>query len=395
MKSITILCSNLKGNLGDFAIAEAVAVAAKRHLGDCRVHLYHHANKRVDQDRLTVMLSETNADFDLIQPGPYYRRPWWLRSFCRSVIAPRLYSKWHNSQINRVARLISSQEDFVEQLRESDLVVFAGGAQWGRGDLNMNMFAQLKAAASVNKRVCAFPFSVSGGLVACNGKEALAEFYAHLCRPVLVRDAISHDTLQSVGVDAKLICDSVFSLKGEFDISWKLQGHPPDRQGIVFISLTQSGSPSLQSVIDMLDSLKSRGLKPVLFSNCEVEDRPFYDSIQETCEVEAVYPASWKQAVAQLAEARFVITNRLHCLIFSALSATPVVPVTNRLKTEAYVADAGLPCSLKAARSISPEQIDSILSQLEEISAKQAAYAEACATMLDEGLKRLFEVENG
>jgi polysaccharide pyruvyl transferase WcaK-like protein len=393
-RKVTILCSNLKGNLGDFAIAEAVATAAIRYLGKCQFFLYYHANKPVDEKRLEAMLSESNVVFESILPAPYYRRPYWLRTFCRLGIAQSLYSKWHNQHIAKVAKFIAGHRDFMNHLHGSDLVVFAGGAQWGRGDLNLNMFAQLQAVSSLGKKCHVFPFSVSSGLKKCNGSEALSGLFTHLTRPLFVRDSISHDTLQSVGVDAQLVCDSVFSLKNEFQTSWDLNTMPSDCRDTVYVSLTQSGSPSLQSVSDLLASISAYGLRPVLFSSCELEDRSFYDSLQELAGVDAVYPTTWKQAVARLAECRFVITNRLHCLIFSALSGTPIVPVTNRLKSEAYVSDADLPCSLKAPAALTSDQIDDINRRLPEISLKQKTYADACASILDRRLSELFIIDN-
>jgi len=391
-RTVSILCSNLKGNLGDFAIAEAIAASASRYLGACDVHLFYHANKEVDQVRLKVLLEESDFSFKSIRAAPYFRRPSWLRTFCRLGLSDGHYSKQHNLQIPKVARRIQQEEDFFETVSGSDLILFAGGAQWGRGDLNLNMFAQLQAVAVRSCPVRAFPFSISQATIDCNGSDALSSLFAPLSRPVLVRDGISNDCLHAVGVGAELVSDGVFSLSGTFQSKWKGVEAAGGQSGKVYVSLTQSGDTGVASVLALLKSLEESSLTPVLFSSCEVEDRPFYERIQKLCSVEALYPASWKQAVEAISSCRFVITNRLHCLIFSALSGTPVVPVTNRSKSRAYVKDADLPYSLENVGPIKSSVIEGYTENLAVISGKQIVYAKACTEILNRRLPALFEL---
>ncbi|MGJ8653983.1 MAG: polysaccharide pyruvyl transferase family protein [Opitutaceae bacterium] len=392
--TISILCSNLKGNLGDFAIAEAIALAAQRYLGECRIQLYYHANKAVDQTRLQVLLDESDAKFDLIQPAPYFRRPRLLRIFCRLGLSNRAYSKWHNLAVARVAKKYRKCDSFYTAVSQSDLVLFAGGAQWGRGDLNLNMFAQLHAIAGTNCPVRAFPFSLSNATVKCNGAAGLNALFQPLSQPIFVRDGISHSCLQKAAVEAELVSDCVFSLSAYFDSKWDSESSDSGQSAKVFISLTQSGDVDAPSVVALVQSLKSASLEPALFSTCEVEDRPFYEQIQRLTDVKVIYPLSWKQAVKELSCCRFVITNRLHCTIFSALSGTPVVPVTNRSKSKAYVKDADLPCSLDEVGGIDSAQIDLFNESLVTISNRQVAYAKACGEIMEQRLPELFVVNS-
>lgn len=392
--TISILCSNLKGNLGDFAIAEAIALAAQRYLGECRIQLYYHANKVVDRSRLEVLLDESDTEFDLIEAAPYFRRPRWLRMFCRLGLSNSSYSKWHNRAVIRVSKKYRESMTFYNAVSQSDLVLFAGGAQWGRGDLNLNMFAQLHAIAGSTFPVRAFPFSLSNATVKCNGLEGLNVLFQQLSPPVFVRDGISHSCLESVSVESKLVSDCVFSLSAYFDSKWDAEASDSGKSAKVFISLTQSGDTDARSVVALIQSLKSALIVPVLFSTCEVEDRPFYEMIQTLTDVNVTYPLSWKQAVEELSCCRFVITNRLHCTIFSALSGTPVIPVMNRSKSKAYVKDANLPCSLDEVGGIDSAQIDVFNKSLVSISNKQIAYAKACGKIMEERLPELFVVDS-
>lgn|GEM_PF-3344276 len=393
-RTVSILCSNLKGNLGDFAIAEAIATAARRYLGECDICLFYHANKAVDQLRLGTLLEESDSTFKSIQAAPYFRRPSWLRAFCRFRPSASYYSKRHNQEVRKVARKVQSEQTFFDTVSGSDLILFAGGAQWGRGDLNLNMFGQLHAIAGQACPIRAFPFSVSQATIDCNGSAGLLSLFAPLGRPVLVRDGISLNCLQSVGVNAEMVSDCVFSLAGTFRAKWSAADAESGQSVKVYISLTQSGNADAGSVVALLKSLENASLTPVLFSSCEVEDRHFYESIQKLLPVETVYPRSWKQAVVALSRCRFVITNRLHCLIFSALSGTPVVPVTNRSKSKAYVKDADLPCSLKSVGTLEDSVIEELNQNLNIISEKQIAYARACSEILNDRLPELFELNS-
>ena len=387
---VSILCANLKGNLGDFAIAEAIAINADRILGSCKIQLYYHANKAVDEARMKVMLEETTANFDSIQAAPYFRRPSWLRTLCRMGIAKAYYTKRHNQAVSKVARQIQVDRAFIDRVADSDLIIFAGGAQWGRGDLNLNMFAQLQAVSGGKCPVRAFPFSMSNATVSCNGKAGLQALMSQLDAPIFVRDGISHRCLRSIGVDTDLVSDCVFSLSGAFDSKWENDSPEAGESRRVYLSLTQSGDTDAQSVAALVRSLKEASLIPVLFSTCEIEDRSFYESVQACVSVDAIYPLSWKQAVGKLSTCRFVITNRLHCLIFSALSGTPVVPVTNRAKSKAYVKDADLPYSLEGVNSIEATLLEAINQNLKVISQRQIAYATACGDIMNKRLPELF-----
>jgi hypothetical protein len=394
LRKVSILCSNLKGNLGDFAIVEAIVLASKKYLGmGCRVDVYYHANKAIDSERLKVFLSEADFELKYIHPAPYHRRLWHLRVLNRVGLAEHSYARRHNLEIVRVTEKISKDDFFQSVALQSDLILFAGGAQWGRGDLNVNMFAQLHAVAQGKCPVRAFPFSLSEATLICNGAENLKGLFEPLDSPVFVRDGISQRCLDTAGVPSELVSDCVFSLSRYFDTKWAPESVEAGQSKRVYISLTRSGNADVASLLALIQSLQRVSLTPVLFSTCEVEDRIFYQSVLGLAGVEVVYPMSWKQALSLLSRCRFVITNRLHCTIFSALSGTPVIPVTNRAKSRAYVSDADLPCSLHEVGAITPAQIDDFNQKLTLISKQQTKYAETCSELMEARLPELFALE--
>jgi polysaccharide pyruvyl transferase WcaK-like protein len=235
------------------------------------------------------------------------------------------------------------------------------------------MFAQLLAVVSLGKRVGVFPFSIAEPTVLCNGRVKLKEYLESLDFPLLARDVLSHQTLKSIGVKSVHVSDSVFTTSPLFQ---KERAICKDQSRLAYISVTSSKGTNAEDIVALVCRIRKIGFKPVLFSSCEVEDRPLVDKILSIESIEYCAPDSWKSAVSHFAEAAFVITNRLHCLIFAALGGTAVVPVTNRVKTEAYAEDAELSLHAKSVKEITTKFLLNVISDLPEIRRKQVSYLE-------------------
>jgi polysaccharide pyruvyl transferase WcaK-like protein len=147
----------------------------------------------------------------------------------------------------------------------------------------------------------------------------------------------------------------------------------------VYVSVTRSGATTAQGVVDLFDRLRLAGLEPVMFSSCESEDRPLIDSVLALSEEKVVAPVSWKASVRLFANAACVITNRLHCLIFSALAGAAVVPIANRQKALAYAEDAGLDYAPAEIADITAKGILDYLRTLDEVRDRQRLFLEASA----------------
>ena len=373
-RPVTILCANLKGNLGDYAILEIMGRSlARRHPG-IEVRFFHHANKPVDTERYPVFLNECSVPLTDMGAAPHYTRPNWFRLASRVPGMDGLASRIHNRLIECVSRKLCHERAFVETLRDSSLVLFAGGSQWGRANLNLNMFAQLACAAR-HSRVAAFPFGISQAAFECNGPQHLGNMLSRLTPPIPVRDAISHRLLADAGLKTVAISDCVFTA-GDL----VRQAEPgTGRSRTVYVAVTRSGATTPSAIVSLFERLRAAGFEPVLFSSCEVEDRPLADGVTALADETFVAPRSWKTAVKLFSEAKFVITNRLHCLIFSALAGTSVVPVGNRQKTQAYAEDAELNFAPAGIDAITTEAIAGFVDTLDTVRARQATYLEKSA----------------
>jgi polysaccharide pyruvyl transferase WcaK-like protein len=189
--------------------------------------------------------------------------------------------------------------------------------------------------------------------------------------PPMVRDVLSYQTLKRAQVDAVQVSDCVFTTEALFR---EERARSKDGGKRVYVSVIASGDTTAQGLVDLMDRLRQLSYEPVLFSSCEVDDRKLVDEVMAIRKVDYLAPNSWKASVRLFAEAAFVITNRLHCLIFSALGGAAVIPITNRKKTKAYAADAELLIGPESICALSVPLLEEVAKTLPTIRSKQAKY---------------------
>ncbi len=375
---ILILCANLKGNLGDFAILDAMGRLLMRHFPGHEILFYHHGNKGVDRVRMAAFEKGLPEGMVSLGPAPVARRPFLLRKFTKILTRLGLHEFIHGVAIEKWSCKLEKDSEFSERLRSAEAVIFAGGSQWGKGDLNMNMFGQLLCAHRLNGRVLIFPFSVSESLLSCNGPRFLREMMQMFRVPLAVRDIETCELLNEIDIPARLFCDSVLALNGIVSLE-----EIRSMEKRIFICVTSKAGLKPAVVAQVIAALRHQNFQVSLFSTCELEDRPFYSKVRALIEVDLIAPDSWQEAVGVLRHAHCVLTNRLHCLIFSILAGLPAIPVTNRLKEKGFSRGAKLPLSLASledALELDPCRIDQERATTIEA---QERYVEQSNGMLD------------
>jgi polysaccharide pyruvyl transferase WcaK-like protein len=389
---VTILCANLKGNLGDFAILEIMGRSLKRHFPDIEIGYFYHANKPIDKPRYARFLQELDVEMTDLGPAPFVSRPSWFRLLSKLPGTGKLVVRIHNALIDRVADKVCTDTQFSNVVEKSRLVLFAGGSQWGKANLNLNMFAQLACVSRHGTPVGVFPFGISRVAFDCNGPQKLISMLSALHQPIPVRDVISHRLLTRAGLPTTHVSDCVFTAR---DLFSSLRDSPPERTRKVYVSVTRSGQTTPQSIVGLFEQLRAAELEPILFSSCEYEDRPLLDAVLEIDEATVEAPDSWKTAVQLFAGAAFVITNRLHCLIFSALAGCAVIPVTNRQKAEAYAEDADLRYAPREIAQIDTASIHEFIAGLDDVRSKQIAFLNQSAEITESVIEQIVALTEG
>lgn len=372
---ILILCANLKGNIGDYAILEAMGIDLANKFADHEIRFLYHGHKGIDKHRIQPFKDELIPHLVNAGTPPFYRRPKWFRTIQKLPISKKVIQNIHSKLIQKTALKMIRNTEFSKQVSGATAVYFAGGAQWGRGDLHLNMFAQLSAAKSLGRKVYAYPFSITKQTVNGVGEENFKYLFQQLESPTPVRDLLSYKILDTLDVNALPTCDIVWSMASHITPEKRKESTLTTK---VYICMTTSGGAKAQEVIQLASICKNAGFSPIVLSTCEVEDAGMIKEIEESSDIECIAPDSWKQAVQLLSEATFVITNRLHCIIFSSLADTAVIPVSNREKTKAFVRDANLPCSAEQLSEIGAEEINKFAQNSPLIIERIKSFKEQC-----------------
>jgi len=383
---ILILCANLKGNIGDYAILEAMGVNLAHQYNDHKIKYLYHGHKGIDPRRIEPFNNELIQPLENAGSPPFYRRPKWFRFLQKLPISKVVIQNLHSKLIDRTAARMLKNSEFSQLLSGASAVYFAGGAQWGRGDLHLNMFAQLTAAMSLGCHTYAYPFSLTEQTVNCVGQAKFTRMIQQLESPMPVRDALSFKILDSLGVEALPTCDIVWSMAKHIKVSPKVK---PEDSKKVCLCVTRSGGGKAQEVVQVIRHIQANGFEPIVLSTCEIEDADMIKEIEQLSDIKCITPDSWKQAIDILAEARFVITNRLHCIIFSSLAGTAVIPISNRAKTKAFVRDANLPCYSTNISDIGPNEIRKFDEQAPLIIERIKAFKNQCQDDISQLLPKI------
>lgn len=346
IKSVAIIAANLKGNIGDFALLHAALADLSRAFPNHAVDVYSHGFRPVDERRLAAFRNTTRLPFRIAGRTFHAEAPRGLHT--ELAKATGLWPSLQERQIRLLADRMSMKAEIFSGY---DAVVVVGGAHWGGTTVGISMFGTLRAVHQHNKNIYAYPFSIDAGVTKYNFKSALRRYFDLISKPILARDGLSKHVLDGLGVPATLTTDSVFSLAGEAEDVAPKPERDKDR---VILSVTRAEEDDIFAIATQFHE----NAKPIcLLTTCWTEDERFFAPVAARLGIPYLAPDTWQDAVAELKASSLLITNRLHGIIFAALSRTPVLVVTNRQKTKAFAADAGLPISVSSISAATPEVV--------------------------------------
>lgn len=364
MRPIAILFANLKGNVGDFAILEAMLRDIGARWPGAPVHLYPHPYLPVDAERLAAFQAASlgvevvGRAFAASMPAP-------LR-ILRRMGAGRAVQAW------QIRRLAARSGPEARRFAEYEAVAFAGGDQWNGARLGVSMFGTLGALAAWAPAVHAYPFSINPAVRRFNTAAALRQQFAGLRGPLLVRDSISLGVLESVGVAARLRPDCVFGLMPLAATIPPMPGRDPDRTLLCITgTAAMDGLAANRAALEALGP----GAKVELLTTCAPEDGAALRRLGREWGVAVREPLTWQETVAEIRAAGAVATNRLHALILGAMAGGAMVPVADRKKTEAFVRDAGLEHFAPGPRDVTAELMARACAGREDLVERLRAFA--------------------
>ena len=369
MKPVAILYANPKGNIGDFAILDAMLRDIRDRYPGRRIDVYWHGFLQADEDRLAAFRAEDTPDFEIA--GCTFFRP-------ISVQLKRLYrlKLWPWVQCILIERLASASLPAAKRFADYEAIFLAGGDQWNGMDLGVSMFATLLAVAQYNSEIHQYPFSLNPAVRNFNTKADLRRYFSFIRQPLIVRDGITHDVMADVGIRSTLGHDTVFSLAGMGQAIAPLAERDPER---ILLVLTGSHDRTvLERTLDgVLKRLQGCGRKVEMLTTCWTEDLEVYRELGARHGVEARTPLTWQETVAELKQSAVVVTDRLHCLILGTFAECTLFPIGDRKKAEAFIRDSGVPHHAPNMEGITPQVLESTIADRAAVLKTICAYRDA------------------
>lgn len=343
---ILILFSNIKGNIGDFAILHAELNDLKYRYPEHEIHVAAHGFLTVDEERFQAFQ----------KTSPPHLHPWKTPD----IKAPKLIRVISRLGLKKIGQFLSIKSlqqklltlNEVKSVKDYDAIYIGGGGQWVGQMLGINMFSLLCAISKYNSNIYTYPFSIYPEITKYNSPHHLRHYFSKIkCAP-LVRDSGSQQVLNKIGVKSTLGADCVFSLA---DYARDIKSNTiPTNQTITF-AITKTNSFEYNQFDLCISSLLNFGFRVNLVTTCESEDSTHLKLLSKKHKIPYIAPMTWQEVVAEFKSSSMVVSNRLHCIIFSFFSRVPAIPLNNRDKVTSLCRDASLPISIIKISDFTPE----------------------------------------
>lgn len=341
---IAILFANLKGNLGDFAILQAILEDVSRRLPGHPIHVFHHPFTAVNDRDLSVF-RETAPEFELAGPAYSIRFPFYIKWLTRFRI-------WKYVQAWYIRALEREVGPDAVKFKHYEAVIVAGGDQWGGSNPGASMFGAVMAVSHINRQIYAYPFSVPAQTFVANAPQALQEYFSAIRAPIIARDRITLNKLLACGVDATFGNDCVFGLAR---IAEEIAPMPNrDSSRVLLVVTGKSNRNRLQTIASRL---LAAGTPVEFLTTSPPEDAESFQELAQLIGVPVRTPVSWREAVSELKASNLIVTNRLHAMIFSCFGNTAILPISDRAKAGALAKDIGLIDVAGSIEEITPDRV--------------------------------------
>lgn len=140
------------------------------------------------------------------------------------------------------------------------------------------------------------------------------------------------------------------------------------------LAVTTGKGSRIPDLLAAIRALQAGGFRVRLLTTCEREDGEDLRRLGNELGVEALAPATWQETVSEFKSSALVVTNRLHCMIFTLFADVPLVPLLNREKVVGIHHDAELPYAVNHAAELTPAKVKQCLGDAPRIRGKMAAY---------------------
>jgi Uncharacterized conserved protein len=364
---VAVLFANLKGNLGDFAILQAMLEDLSRRFPESPLQVVPHPLTDIDHTNLESFRRNAPA-FEIVGPPYRFKYPFFLKWMTHTGY----WSAVQSAQVHSLSRRWAKD---AEKFSGHKAIVVAGGDQWGGVNLATTMIATVRAISISNRNIHGYPFSLSPDVERLNSAKSFRLTFASMSPSLIARDKMTHRMLSSFGVSASLGVDCVFSLQDLAEGIAPAEGRRSDR--VIFMV---TGKDCQQETIGSISALLSEGIPVELVSTSPPEDVASFRSIGRALDIPVHMPGTWQDAVAELKASSLVVTNRLHAIVFSSFGDAAVLPVADRAKAAALATDMGITQTVPDVASATPRIVRATLANRASISGAMHQYRRGSRT---------------
>lgn len=334
---------------------------------NAQIDIYAHPLVSIDRIRLD--------EFHLLNPritiieNIFTKKITWYE---RAIVSTFLRRKQQHSLIKSFTK---DAANALAHFTHYDSVFIAGGDQWSGRELGVSMFGTLSAIRQINPNIHIFPFSLKSSIVKLYSKSVLKDFFSLLEQPLIARDSLTKDILDQLEIPAELGVDCAFSLQDRAPSIDPAKNRDSSR-----ILFAIKGPKDVMSAT--LASLIKQGANIELISTCPAEDNSTFQSLSDKFTIPFRQPTSWQEIVSEFKASSLVVTNRLHGLILSTLAEAPLLPVTTRKKSLAFVHDANMPYFANNIPSVTLELIEKTKSSADLVVQRASAYRDSSNSII-------------
>lgn len=215
------------------------------------------------------------------------------------------------------AKTLTAIRSIKHQIQSEDIITVIGGGNMGDmyGDIELLRLMVVKAFK--NNRIILFPQTIDySNSTDANWLKRLSQkiYSSHPRLTMTAREHVSYETMKCLypTVDVRLVPDIVMGLDEKDDVQ---------REDVVTICLRndKEKADNTKIVESILDECANRQLKHVFYDTHIGGDR--YTESQKYEELRKIWD--------QFRKSKFVITDRLHGMIFAFITGTPAIVLPN------------------------------------------------------------------
>lgn len=376
---VLVLHANLIGNLGDFAILHGTLAALGR-LGR-PLCIAPYGFPWIDRERADACVRALPPDAVIGPSVPWTPAARFLRWMRR---IPALRRRANALAFACALRRMRADARLMETLRSSACAVVSGGGHWRKDDFTVNLLAAVALCGRAGVRCVLLPHSADASLT---HQIAPALFRRALAgTPTACRDRASVSVLERMGVGP---------LEWVPDMAFAIGSRPGAGPRAPQCLLALRDAPERQApayrdrFLALLAALRARGLEPVLFTTALCDDAALHARLAGyDAKLTRLAPRTVDEALAVLARARLVMTDRFHGFLLGMLAGTPVVPLVRQPKVAGLARDMAHPLAVPSEEHLDAEALDAVCARLDEVAAVQTRFAVDQAPRIDDFVRR-------